>query len=90
MPAWVERGGRVPLAPGMEAAADDELQHRRGARLLLKLADGSTVKLGENAQLCSRTLQVREDSVFEAALNVLAGRVPVHHRRARQVAASAK
>ena len=52
MPAWVERdGARVPLAPGASLRSNDTLRTGADARLLVKLADGSAVKLGENAQL---------------------------------------
>jgi hypothetical protein len=74
MPAWIERaGGRVPLAPGMALQANDDLRTGANARLLLKLAEGSAVKLGENAQLKLATIQVRKDNVFASAMNVLAG-----------------
>jgi len=74
MPAWVERGGaRVPLAPGMSLQADDELRTGADARLLVKLADGSSVKLGEAAQLRLATIRTRPDSVFVSALNVIQG-----------------
>src|SRR5258708_37095818 len=52
MPAWVERAGRrVPIIPGMELRAGDQLVTGAGSRALVKLADGSLVKLGENGQL---------------------------------------
>jgi len=74
MPAWVERGGlRVPLAPGMSLQANDELRTGADARLLVKLAEGSAVKLGENAQLRLPTLQTRKDNVFVSAMNVVTG-----------------
>jgi hypothetical protein len=74
MPAWVERGGsRVPLAPGMALAPDDDLRTGANARLLLKLAEGSSVKLGENAQLRIAQAQLRRDNVFASTLNLLAG-----------------
>ena len=74
MPAWVERGGlRVPLAPGMDLRVSDELRTGADARLLVKLADGSAVKLGESAQLRLATLQTRKDNVFVSAMNVLQG-----------------
>ncbi len=74
MPAWVERGGmRVPLAPGMPLQANDELRTGGDARLLVKLVEGSSVKLGENAQLRLTTLQTRQDNVFASAMSVLAG-----------------
>jgi hypothetical protein len=74
MPAWVERGGgRVPVAPGMALQSADELRTGANARLLLKLAEGSSVKLGENAQLKLANVQMRRDNVFASTLNVLAG-----------------
>ena len=53
-PAWVERAGsaeRVPLAPGMTLQNRDRVVTGEGSRALLKLADGSAFKLGENATL---------------------------------------
>lgn len=74
MPAWVERGGsRVPLAPGMALAPDDDLRTGANARLLVKLAEGSSVKLGENAQLRIAQVQLRKDNVFASTMNLLAG-----------------
>jgi len=74
MPAWVERGGsRVPLAPGMGLRENDELRTGAEARLLLKLAEGSSVKLGENAQLRLATLQTRKDGIFQSAMSVVTG-----------------
>jgi hypothetical protein len=74
MPAWIERGGaRVPLAPGMGLQSNDALRTGADARLLVKLADGSSVKLGENAQLQLATIATRRDSVFVSAMNVLQG-----------------
>ena len=74
MPAWVERGGaRVPLAPGMGLQSNDALRTGADARLLVKLADGSSVKLGENAQLQLATIATRRDNVFVSAMNVLQG-----------------
>ena len=78
MPAWVERtvvGGfrRIPLAPGMELRGGDEVKTGAGSRVYLKLAEGSLVKLGENASL--RILEIAPDrgGFFRAALNVLEG-----------------
>ena len=73
MPAWVERGGRrVPIIPGMELRAGDQLVTGAGSRALVKLADGSLVKLGENGQLGFQELNPAAD-LFKAALNVLEG-----------------
>jgi hypothetical protein len=73
MPAWVERGGRrLPIIPGMELRAGDQLVTGAGSRALVKLADGSLVKLGENGQLGFAELSPARD-LFKAALNVLEG-----------------
>lgn len=51
-PAWLERGGsRVPLAVGMRLADKDRIVTGTGSRALLRMAEGSAVKLGENAVL---------------------------------------
>jgi len=78
MPAWVERseGGvgprRVPVSAGMALKAGDTLSTGPGSRLLVKLSEGSLVKLGENASLQLEALEPA-DSVFKAALGVLQG-----------------
>ena len=73
MPAWVERAGRrVPLIPGMELRAGDQVVTGAGSRLLVKLAEGSLVKLGENGQLRFAELSPTRE-LFKAALNVLEG-----------------
>ena len=73
MPAWVQRGGgRLPVLPGMELRAGDQVATGAGARLLIKLAEGSLVKLGENAQLSFSQVAPSPD-LFKAALNVLQG-----------------
>lgn len=71
-PAWLERGGNaVPLAPGMQLQSNDKLRTGANARVQVKLAEGSTVKLGEHAQFVVERVQDR--GVFAAALTVLAG-----------------
>lgn len=73
-PAWRERAGqKEPLAPGMELRHGDRISTGEGARAYLKLAEGSTVKLGESAALgfYSRSLQPR--SAFKGALDVATG-----------------
>ena len=73
MPAWVQRGaGRLPILPGMEVRAGDQVVTGAGARLLIKLAEGSVVKLGENAQMTFAEVAPSTD-LFKAALNVLQG-----------------
>ncbi len=78
MPAWVERASagavrRIPLAPGMELRGGDEVKTGTGSRLYIKLAEGSLVKLGENASLKLLDLQPDRGGFFKAALNVLEG-----------------
>lgn len=75
MPAWLERDGVVaPLAPGMALTARDALRTGANARLLVRLAEGSSVKLGENGVLRLDEIVTREDDgVFAAAMNVLKG-----------------
>lgn len=74
MPAWIERAGRVePLAPGMELRAGDELRTGGGSRLLVRLAEGSRVKLGENARLSLTEIDPDAGGFFKSAMKVLEG-----------------
>jgi hypothetical protein len=71
-PAWLERGGhRVPLVPGIPLQAADRLRTGANARLLLRLGEGSAVKLGENAQFVIE--RAADRGAFRAALSVIAG-----------------
>ena len=71
-PAWLERGGQaVPLAPGMQLEARDKLRTGANARVRMRLAEGSAVKLGEKAEFVIERAQDR--GVFTAALSVIAG-----------------
>ena len=76
-PAWVERaGGREPLAVGMPLNDNDRVVSGAAARVLLRMPEGSLVKLGENAQLALDRLgtrREREGTVVTAALDVLRG-----------------
>ncbi|HEX6154862.1 MAG TPA: FecR domain-containing protein [Burkholderiales bacterium] len=73
MPAWLERDGkRVPLAPGMELRAGDRIFSGAGARVQVKLSEGSVVKLGENGRLVFAEMQPGKD-LFKATLQVLEG-----------------
>jgi hypothetical protein len=73
MPAWLERSGRTsPVAPGMALQAGDQLKTGAGSRLQVKLAEGSTVKLGENGSLRIAEMAPSSD-LFRAALRVLEG-----------------
>jgi hypothetical protein len=76
MPAWLERGGeRRPLRAGMVLAEADVVETGKGGRLILQLADGSFVKLGEQARLALVSLR-EEDSpqgALTGLLNVVQG-----------------
>lgn len=59
MPAWLERGGAtVPLSPGAVLRAGDVVLTGPGGRLQVRLAEGSTVKLGESGRLAFSDLRV--------------------------------
>ena len=74
MPAWVERHGvRQPLAPGDPLRNRDRVLTGADARVVIALAEGSAVKLGENAQLDINALGRRDGQVFTAALDVARG-----------------
>ena len=75
LPAWVTRDGkRQPLAVGTELKSEDEVATGGNSRLLLRLGDGSMVKLGENGRLqVSDLVQKRKESFLAATLKVLEG-----------------
>ena len=77
-PAWVERGSaRLPLAVGMRLNDKDRVVTGAGSRLLLRLAEGSAVKLGENATVALDGLAEKKDAdskrAVTAALDVVRG-----------------
>jgi hypothetical protein len=72
--ATVERGKRlVPLAPGTELKEGDRLNTGAQSRLLLRLADGSYISMGEKSSLFFDRMQVRDDGIFDAAIFVAEG-----------------
>ncbi len=75
LPAWYTRDGkRQPLAVGTELRSDDEVATGDNSRLLLRLGDGSVVKLGENGRLkLSDLVQRRKEGFIAATLRVLEG-----------------
>jgi len=74
MPAWIERGGaRLPLTVAMELKPGDRLITGQDARLLVRLAEGSVVKLGENGTLLLAELDPRRDGLFQAFMRVAEG-----------------
>jgi hypothetical protein len=77
-PAWVERGAaRLPLAVGMQLKDTDRVVTGSGARALLRMAEGSAVKLGENASLVMSNLADRVSTeasrLVTASLDVVRG-----------------
>src|SRR5437773_2682793 len=75
LPAWFIRDGkRQPLATGTELKSNDEVATGLNSRLLLRLGDGSMVKLGENGQLqLSELVQRPRQNFLGATLKVLEG-----------------
>src|SRR4051812_7466633 len=75
LPAWVVRDGqRNPLALGAALKNSDQVSTGSNARVLLRLGDGSMVKLGENASLkLSNLVQKPKDRFIAATLKVLEG-----------------
>ena len=78
MPAWVEHasGARDALALGATLTNKDRVITGPGARALLRLADGSLIKLGENGILSLDDLgqqKFKLKDVVTASLDVLSG-----------------
>jgi hypothetical protein len=93
-PAWVERGGQqLPLVAGQALKNRDRIVTGADSRALLRLSDGSAVKLGENASMRVDALGEREPGMFTAAFDVARGAFRfttgvfnrVHNRRAVNV-----
>ena len=78
MPAWVEHaaGARDALTIGMALVNKDKVQTGAGARALLRLADGSRVRLGENGSLMLDDLaqrRIERKELLTASFDVQAG-----------------
>lgn len=76
VPAWVVRNGtELPVTAGMELESGDILRTGGHARLLLRLAEGSLVKLGADAELELQTLKPAPAAggLFEGLLDVVKG-----------------
>lgn len=76
MPAWLYRNDSpAPLTPGMVLRSGDIVLSGANARVLLRLEEGSAVKLGEYARLELDTLEPpgTAQSVFRGALDVVKG-----------------
>lgn len=73
-PAWVERGERRwPLAAGMALENRDRLLTGSGARAIVQLPDGSTVKFGENVNVAVNAMQQGKNGAFAGAFDVTHG-----------------
>lgn len=67
-PAWIERDGKAePLKPGMALEARDALRTGGDGRVRMKLAEGSTVKMGARANVVIEKAEPA-DGVFRAVL----------------------
>jgi hypothetical protein len=74
MSAWIERNGtRKPLLPGESLQNRDKVLTGAQSRLLIRLADGSTLKLGENTELRLNALDYRDDLLFTGAFELVRG-----------------
>ena len=77
MPAWLTRDGkRQPLALGAQLKNGDIITTGEGSRVLLRLAEGSAVKLGENARFDLNDMSQTHDGAqqrFSARLGVQQG-----------------
>jgi hypothetical protein len=74
-PVWVERAGQnIAARPGMELREADALLTGTGGRLLVRLADGGFVKLGENTRLVLDSLNEDASSdVLKGLFSVVKG-----------------
>ena len=73
-PAFLVRDGITrALDAGTELVVGDVVQTGEGGRLLLRLAEGSDVKLGSGAEFVVEAFEQREDGVFSGLLGVLRG-----------------
>ena len=75
-PAWVTRNGmRTPMAPGRVIDTGEVVVTGAGARVLLRLEDGSRVKLGENARffVADAARKGGDGGLFQATLRVVTG-----------------
>ncbi len=76
-PAWVVRNYKTfPLLPGTKLQSDDLVRTGTGGRLLLRLADGSALKLGESARFIvdsAEQTDTQQGAMLESAFQVLRG-----------------
>lgn len=77
-PAWVERAGkREPLTVGMQLSDKDRIITGARARVMLRMTEGSAVKLGENTTLALDGLSEKkgadDTTLVSASLDVIKG-----------------
>ncbi|BCM24305.1 FecR domain-containing protein [Methyloradius palustris] len=75
-PAWLQRGNLTkPLVSGLQLQNNDRILTGSQARVSLKLAEGSTVKLGQNATFALQDVDagIDKDNVYRGILNVVKG-----------------
>lgn len=76
-PAWVIREFQtVPLAPGAELRANDLIRTGKDGRILLQMADGSAVKLGESVRFVIQSARLTQDQgqlLLESTFQTLRG-----------------
>ncbi len=64
LPAWVERNGqRRPAEPGAQLRANDKVITAAGSRMLLRMDDRSTIKLGEQTEFLIQSLDTSRPGV---------------------------
>jgi len=76
LPAWVVRDGkRLPLAAGQPLVPGEMVITGRGSRALLRLPDGSGVRLGEDTRFVVASAAASDggNPLFRATLRVLTG-----------------
>lgn len=76
-PAWRVHGkDTTPLKPGMLIADGDSLRTAAGGRVYVALPEHSTLKLGENTEFATPSLQMTRDdqgAMFKGVMHVLKG-----------------
>lgn len=76
-PAWVVRNHQtLALTPGYQFSSNDLIRTGKQGRVLLQLADGSAVKLGESARFLIESADInsnQDNSILTSTLQVLRG-----------------
>ena len=76
-PAWlVHAGTSTPIMPGMQVGDGDTLRTAAGGRVYMDLPEHSRVKLGENTEFMTPSMDMTKDqqgSMFKSVLHILKG-----------------